>query len=205
MSTSNSLRWARRVHPDLIRRLYASDASGIQDEELVNEVGYAMYARCQSIRVATEAHFGRAACPLCQSVIQRPGWSKEELLVCACGWQITWDEYHQSYKRKQLVGGKAFPMFTEFLDAWPKQRTYRDKLLAIDRLVHALHVDATHGFARPGACNLIECNMREALSLMQELAYGDSSTPGIEETKSSFDATVGAMAARRRELEGKSS
>ena len=37
MSTANSLRWARRVHPDVIRRLYASDARGPQDEELVNE------------------------------------------------------------------------------------------------------------------------------------------------------------------------
>ncbi len=204
MSDSNSLRWARRVQQDLIRRLYASDAKGIQDEDLVNEVGYAMYARCESIRIATEAHFGRAACPICKSIIQRAGWSKEELLACGCGWQLTWDEYHQSYRRKQLVGGKAFPMFTEFLELWPKQRAYRDKLLAIDRLIHALHVDAQHGFARPGACNLIECTMREALSLLHELAYGDLSTPGVAETRTAYQSTLAAMGARRRELEGKS-
>jgi len=200
MSTANSLRWARRVHPDVIRRLYASDARGIQDEDLVNEAGYAIYARCESIRVATEAHFGRATCSRCRSVIVRAGWSKEELMRCDCGWSLTWAEYHQTYKRKQLVGGKAYPFFTEFIESWPGMKMYRDKLLAIDKLIHALHVDATHGFARPAACNLIECTLREALALMNELAYGASSTPGVSDTKELFDTTVAAMIARRREL-----
>lgn len=204
MSKENGLRWARRVQPKLIRRLYTLDAKGIQDDELVNEAGYAMYARCESIRIATEAHFGRATCPICRSIIVRAGWSKDELMVCDCGWQLIWGEYHKSYQRKQLVGGKAYPMFTEFLESWPKQRTYRDKLIAIDRLIHALHVDATHGFARPGAVNLIECTMREALSLLHELAYGDLSTPGVTETRTTYQSTLSAMGARRRELERKS-
>jgi hypothetical protein len=51
MPSENELRWARRVQQDLIRRLYALDAKGIEDEELVNEAGYAMYARCESIRI----------------------------------------------------------------------------------------------------------------------------------------------------------
>jgi hypothetical protein len=91
-------------------------------------------------------------------------------------------------------------MFVAFLDAWPQQRTYRDKLLAIDRLIHALHVDAKHGFARPGAVNLIECTMREALALMNELAYGVASTPGVEHTRAAFDTTLAAMSERRREV-----
>lgn len=201
MSDSNSLRWARRVQQELIRRLYASDARGIQDNELVNEVGYAMYARCQSIRIATEAHFGRATCPICQAIIVRAAWPKDELMVCECGWELTWGEYHKSYQRKQLVGGKAFPFFMEFLDSWPKQRSYRDKLLAIDRLIHALHVDATHGFARPGACNVLECTMREAFSLLHELAYGDMGTPGVVETRTAYESTLSEIGARRRELE----
>ena len=204
MSTSNGLRWARRVQRELIGRLYASDARGIQDNELVNEAGYAMYARCESIRIATEAHMGRAACPICASVIERRAWPKDELLVCACGWELSWREYHRSYQRKQLVGGKAFPAFVSFLDAWPKQRTYRDKLLAIDRLVHALHVDLKHGFFRPGAVNLIECTMREANTLLHELAYSDLSTPGVVETRSSYEAALAEVGARRRELQGES-
>lgn len=202
MSDSNDLRWARRVQQELIRRLYASDAKGIQDDELVNEAGYAMYARCESIRIATEAHFGRATCPMCQSIIVRAAWPKDEPLRCACGWELMWKEYHKSYQRKQLVGGKAFPFFTEFLESWPKQRTYRDKLLAIDRVVHGMHVDMQHGFFRPAAVNLIECTMREANTLLHELAYGAESTPGVVETRSAYESSMAEIGARRRELEG---
>jgi hypothetical protein len=200
MSKENELRWARRVQPDLIRRLYASDAKGAQDEELVNEAGYAIYARCESIRIATEAHFGRATCKRCRAVIERRNWPKDETLVCAsCGWQTTWAEYHRSYQRKQLVGGKAYPDFLVFLERWPNARSYRDKLLEIDRLIHALHVDAKHGFARPAAVNLIEGTMREMNELLHELAYGTQSTPGLAETRAEWEATTDSMSAVARE------
>ena len=202
MSKENGLRWARRVQQELIRRLYTLDAKGIHDDELANEVGYAMYARCESIRVATEAHSGRATCPMCKSIIVRAAWPKDELLVCVCGWELTWKEYHKSYQRKQLVGGKAFPFFTEFLESWPKQRTYRDKLLAIDRVVHGMHVDMQHGFFRPAAVNLIECTMMEANAILHELAYGELSTPGVAETRTTYESTLAEIGARRRELEG---
>ena len=199
MASPRAFSWARRVQPDLIRRLYASDAKGVQDEELVNEAGYAMNARCESIRIATEAHAGRPTCRQCRASIAHSG-AKSETLVCAsCGWSTTWGEYHKSYQRRQLVGGKAFSDFMEFLDVWPKARAYRDKLLAIDRLIHALHVDAKHGFARPAAVNLIEVNMREARELLQELAYGAQSTPGLAETRASWQATTESMAAVTRE------
>jgi hypothetical protein len=94
-------------------------------------------------------------------------WAKDEPMVCGeCGWTTTWGEYLKSYQRRQLHGGKAYPDFMAFLEVWPKARTYRDKLLAIDRLIHALHVDAKHGFARPAAVNLIELNLREARELL---------------------------------------
>jgi hypothetical protein len=194
MSDQTAFRWARRVQQELIRRLYALDAKGVQDEELVNEAGYALYARCESIRIATEAHFGRATCKRCRAVIERHNWPKNETLVCAdCGWQTTWAEYHKSYQRKQLVGGAAYPSFLEFLERWPNARAYRDKLLAIDRLIHALHIDAKLRSFRPAAVNVIECDMREAQQLLQELAYGAQSTPGVEETRAEWEATVATI------------
>ncbi|MBI5289694.1 MAG: hypothetical protein HY873_12045, partial [Chloroflexi bacterium] len=50
MAGADEIQWARRVKPEVIRRLYTRDAKGIVDEELIDEVGYAMYARCHSIR-----------------------------------------------------------------------------------------------------------------------------------------------------------
>jgi hypothetical protein len=101
VSGADELKWAKRVEPQKIRRLYALDAKGIVDEELVDEVGYAMYARCESIRIATEAHAGRATCRSCGAILTHH-WKKSELMVCACGWQKTWGDYLLSYQRKQL-------------------------------------------------------------------------------------------------------
>ncbi len=82
------MRRAPRVNPSLIRRLYEVDAKGIVDEDLIDKVGYALYARCQSILEATEAHAGRVKCPECgASVIHDGGpWVKEADLDCTqCG------------------------------------------------------------------------------------------------------------------------
>ena len=52
--------WARRVRKEKIARLYASDARGIVDAELIDEVGFGLLARCQSILDATAAAQGCA-------------------------------------------------------------------------------------------------------------------------------------------------
>ncbi len=36
MTGADEIRWARRVKPETSRRLYALDAKGITDEELIN-------------------------------------------------------------------------------------------------------------------------------------------------------------------------
>ena len=126
-------------------------------------------------------------------------WRKDNALVCECGWRTTWGEYLKSYQRKQLVGGKAYPDFLAFLERWPNARAYRDKVLAIDRLIHALHIDAKLRSFRPAAVNVIECNMREALQLLHELAYGAQSTPGVQETRAQWAATTASIGESMRE------
>jgi hypothetical protein len=176
--TATGLKWARRVQQDKIRRLYLLDAKGIADDELVNDVGYAMYARCESIRIATEAHYGRVACRKCGNVIERASHSKAEVLACSCGWSKTWGEYFKTYQRRQLFGGHATPVFLAFLERWPTARTYRDKLLAIDQLIHACHLPPKMPWARPAATNLIEGTAGELARFLDELAYGLQSTAG---------------------------
>ncbi|MCH8850021.1 MAG: hypothetical protein IIC89_04270 [Chloroflexi bacterium] len=177
MAGATELRWARRVEQHKIRRLYALDAEGIVDAELIDEVGYAMYARCESIRTVTEAHSGRPACPRCRTVLTH-SWRKDESIVCDCGWQATWGQYLKSYQGKQLHGGGAFPAFAEFLERWPRADNPRDRLLLIDALLHACHANADFGATRPAAVNLIEGKMNEVSRFLDELAYGDLSTPG---------------------------
>ena len=197
MSKENGLRWARRVEQQKIRRLYALDAKGIQDEELIDEVGYAMYARCESIRIVTYAHAGRAQCPTCEAIVEHR-WKKNELLECECGWQLTWGEYLGSYQRKQLHGGSGFQNFLGFLERWPQARTPRDKLLAIDWLLHQCHSTAAFPVGRPIAVNLIEGNAHEVAALLDELAYGAKSTPGVEAARDVWREGAGSRWVRRR-------
>ena len=67
------IQWAPRVKPGLIRRLYDLDAQGIYDEELIDEVGWGLLARCQSFIDAVNAVAGRAVCHGCG-----------ETRACAC-------------------------------------------------------------------------------------------------------------------------
>ncbi len=134
--------WASRVNPVLIRRLYQTDARGIVDEELIDAVGFALYARCQSVLQATEAHAGRIICPECGSRVERDGvpWLKGAILDCAsCGWHAPWEEYFKTYQHKHLVGGGAVGFHEEFVDRFRSATSPQEKMLAIDRLIHAYH------------------------------------------------------------------
>ena len=197
------IRWARRVPEREIRALYASDARGIVDEELIDDVGYAMYARCESIVAVTAASVGKAKCHGCGEIIGHREKKVEEM-VCVCGWWTTWGEYLNSYQRRQLHVGSAFPAFEKFFERWPAARNPRDKLLEIDRLIHELHLNAEIvRFARPAAVNLIDGTMKTVIALLNELAYGDLSTPGMGEARATWkgrlDAAQQAMREHQRE------
>ena len=181
-------RWAGRVKQQLIRRLYENDAQGIVDEELIDEVGFGLLLRCQSILVATEAHSGRATCPRCGGIITHH-WDKNQVMVCPqCQWQTTWGAYFKTYQAKQLVGGGAMDAFQGFAEHYPQAKTSREKLLLIDQLLHAFHWELTQQYTRPAACNLIGGKLFEVVQLLDSLTYGEHSAP---ETKQEYEAWVG--------------
>lgn len=174
--------WAPRVEQAKIRRLYETDARGIYDDELIDVVGYALYARCKSILTATEASNGRATCPRCEHTIAHQGAGGtplDEVLHCPhCGWEITWGAYFKSYQHKQLHGGGAVDMFEDYVKRFPIASSARDKMLAIDRLIHAYHWELINP-TRPVAVNLIGGSMRNVIALLEELTYGPFSTQGL--------------------------
>ncbi len=55
--------WAGRVSRHKIVKLYKTDARGIVDPELIDEVGTWLLLRCESILMATEAQAGPQAAP----------------------------------------------------------------------------------------------------------------------------------------------
>jgi hypothetical protein len=170
------IKWAKRIDPSLIRRLYASDAKNIQDIELVDEVGYGLYARAESILKVTRAHIQSVIdCPVCNGGI----YLKDEMFACQCGWNITQKSYNDSYRKKQLVAIFAIPAVKKFISDWEKAKdSYSDKMRAIDCLIHSFHreLNENEAPARPIVVNFVDCKLLSAIELIFELAYGYDET-----------------------------
>ncbi len=199
-SGRDELQWGPRVSKQKIRRLYESDAAGIYDEALIDDVGITLLVRCRHILQIRAAGRGRVTCPRCarqrvHTVIERAphgrgrgsrGDPRDEVITCpVCGWRITWGAYRTSYKRKQLSAGGAVSAFQRFVDAYPKARTPREKMLVIDRLIHEFHYslkDRPGQPTRPVATNLIEGKTTDIEPFLDELAYG-TAWPGEAEER----------------------
>lgn len=171
--------WASRVKRETISRLYLLHARGIFDEELVDDVAYTMLARAESIIKVTKYHLeGILDCPSCSRIINSN--RSDCIILCACGWSVTRDELHHSYKGKQLVGGAAMPIIEDAVKSFPSKATYTDKMNWIDSIIHAFHGELNDlrektGLAyRPVASNFIGGSLTQIVELIYSLAYSDS-------------------------------
>ena len=183
--------WAPRVPKVKIRRLYETDARGIYDDELIDEVGYSLLARCQAFLDAEEARAGRIKCPVCGEVVLH-GHDRDELMRCACGWQLTWGAYFATIQHKQLSGAEPVRrLFRGFVARFPRAASPRDKMLLIDHLLHGFHwfyKDNTS--TRPVAINLIDGRLGDVIAFLDSLTYGKGSTPGTRSAKERWDENI---------------
>ena len=125
------IRWAPRLRPQLLRRLYESDARSLRDEELCDDVALRLYERCRTLLLVARRAL---PCPECATELRvalRGGAS------CACGWSVTWAEYHQSVRNFDSFPGRAIEAYRVFVERCPKARGYGAKLVAIHQLIHA--------------------------------------------------------------------
>jgi hypothetical protein len=193
------VRWSPRVRQDRIRRLYEQDAKGTLDEVLVDDVGLALYLRCRSILTVTEAADGCVRCPRCarernvESLILCPEgqrrWRAHDAVTCpTCGWHVVWRAFHRTWRQKQLLGGGAIDAFEEFVVAYDRAETARDRLLAIDRVIHRFHWEMTARPTRPSGVNLIEGSERDVMAFLDRLTYGGSDNPEAAANKEQWRA-----------------
>lgn len=194
--------WAGRVPRHKIAELYRTDALGIVDQELIDEVGFALLARCESILIATEAGRGQAMCPVCQSLLARRGGDEERVECEACGWGLPWSEYHASFRRKQLGAGGIEDFLREFVEKYPKAPSPRHRMILIDQLIHRYHWEMIQDPGRPGGSNLIGGTVTEVLAFLNALTYSARSTPGLRETYNRW-RKQGRRALRKLEKSGK--
>ena len=177
------VRWAGRVSRGKIRRLYESYSRGIVDGELLDEVGFGLLARCQSILTVKAAKEGRVTCPGCGQVVPRRRGRRDDPIVCErCGWETSWFAYRKSFLRRQLNHGGAADVFVQYSERFPAATSPDAKMRLIDWLIHECHKvryvpDGNPSWVRPVATNLIDGTMEELLVFLDELAYGDTGTP----------------------------
>jgi ribosomal protein L37AE/L43A len=162
-------KYAPKLSVALVTRLYRSDALGIQDEELIADVGWRLHARCRDVLMVSDS---RVRCPECRTEFEVPwlGYADEHVAECpGCGWSTTAGAYHASWRHHDLRGGNARDAFAAFVEQFPTTETYRERMLMIDRLVHAVHV--TGGLA---ARNLFEGRPRKVVEALDSLAAAPS-------------------------------
>lgn len=184
MPEQDKSHWAKRVSRRDIQRLYESDAKGLLDEELLDQVHYAIHTRvCDMIEVRQAQTFGRITCRNCGVVVPQPfrmgSRNKGNILKCdRCGWEATCGEYYDSYTGKSLLPGSVFDLFENYMERFPKAKTPQEKMLLIDWLIHQFHVN--QGVARmPVGENVIQGTTDQVRELIESLASGPGGTPGL--------------------------
>jgi hypothetical protein len=176
--------WSPRVSKPKIRQLYKSFGRGIVDEELIDEVGFSLLARCESVLAVTRAGEGRGVqCPGCGSIVPSAVW-RDELLECgSCGWRCPSQAYKKTYKYKHLFAGGMKPFLEEFVREFPRARTPSDRLILIDTLIHRYHWQFVGKPSRPGACCLIEGKLKDIIPFLDALTYGESIPDDVQATR----------------------
>lgn len=167
------LGYAPRVPIGPVARLYKADAMGIEEEELLTDVGWRLYARCQDVLLVGDR---RVRCPECRTVFgvppRRP--APDAVATCpGCGWWVTAAEFYYSTSGTDLDGHNARPVWAEFAERFPGARTYQERMLLIDRLIHGVHRSGA-----PAARNLFEDHPRQVLATLDALA-GSRHEPGV--------------------------
>jgi hypothetical protein len=175
--TLAKIRWAPRLRPQLLKRLYESDAQGIRDLELCDEVGMILYMRCRTYRMVQR---GEVECPVCHTVFQVPGladWRDQSQTHCpneGCTWSTTRATYRQSIHNHYASPGRALDAYQSFYERYPRARTYQQKILLIDQLIHRFHRDEkTGGAVKSIASRLFEGNKKEVVRFLDQLSARD--------------------------------
>jgi hypothetical protein len=193
-------RWAPRVPMDRIRRLYESVARGLVDDDLLGDVGFRIYLRCKSILVVRDIYERRClACPACgQTICLGPAsqvleGGTQRLRCESCQWEMPWRDYWLTFRHQELGPGGATDIFEEYVGSWEAARTEREKVLAIDRVIHQWHWATkverpSFGLGRPTAVNLIEGNRRDVIAFLDRLSYGECSPDEIVAQREAWQA-----------------
>jgi hypothetical protein len=167
--------WSPKIRQSKIWQLYQNDALGAVDETLVEDVGLSLLHRCQSIWLVTER---KVECPRCGAIFQLSEPDSWKMLpgvqVCptpGCGWEITAEQWHESWRHRDLLGTAVLQTVETYLRDYPRARKTEEQMVCIDQLIHAFHIGLQTGKAgRSFANNLIEGSHDQVVELLDRLS-----------------------------------
>jgi len=188
---NGAIHWGPRLRKNDVRRLYESYMAGFGYDDLLDDVGTALYIRCGDILYLRDAREGGWRCLPCEChpAATGPGprmepagaWDpeyparKEPLFVCPkCGWRRSWEAMRSTFRRKQLHSGGAADAFAEFMDSWRGAAGQADaKMRAVDKVLHSFHYSLRSQPdlpTRAAGVNLIEGKLADVLAFLDGLS-----------------------------------
>lgn len=187
-ATGHNPPWAPKLAQRLIARLYLADAKGMVDEELLDEVGYGLFARCESMIIIADASRGYVRCPQCDKMIVHNN-KPQDLLKCKkCKWQKSWRAYQKTYKGQHLHPGGIEPFVRDYYERFSKAQNARQKMLLIDGLLHRWHWENKKNATKASAPNFIEGSHDDVVAFLNGLTYSQNNTPGLSRNKQEWEA-----------------
>jgi len=171
-SKFNKFVWCKKVSRKDLERLYQSDAKGMLDETLLDDIGYTFYTRCKQSKEAWACmRKGEIICHHCHAVLAAR--NKFNMPVtCTCGYSYTYREYRRSCCAANMPSGRATPIFHQFIEKWQGGRTSAQKMMLIDWLIHEFHVTLMSNSRGRSVCmNLIDGSQKQIKELIEKLAY----------------------------------
>ncbi len=180
----NRFSWSPKVPRAKLARLYESDARMLPDEELADDIGFTLYARCLQGRDERLLHEkGKLSCHGCGAVLQ----GKRGLMECACGRQYLFRDCARSFRANNMPSGAASHIFGAFIDDWPRATRYAEKMRLIDGLIHEFHINLRSGVkGRFVGINLIEGTKKQIADLILSLAGSEWN----QDTKATFESNL---------------
>ena len=167
------IRWAPRLRPQLLKRLYDSDAGGFRDIELCDEVGMILYMRCRTFALVDR---NEVECPVCRTVFEVSPVGQTHCPGEDCSWATTHALYATSIRNHYAFPGQAMDAFLAFYHRYPMARTYTEKMLLIDQLIHSFHVNEKTGTPTKSiASKLLEGNKKAVVKFLDDLSALDPS------------------------------
>lgn len=188
------IRWAARLAPARLAKLYEQDARGIHDGELCDAVGATLLARCETFE---RVQRGEVACPACGTAftVAREGTSG-----CpgrACSWQTDHASYWQSIQNHYAFPGRATEAYAAFRARYPLARSYGEKIVLIDQLIHAFHLSEQAEPVKSVASKLLEGNKKKVVRFLDRLSARDPRAK--DEWRRAAATTIDAAVLRREE------